>query len=244
MEPEKHKQKIKSNPLETGEASCILSKEGIIIDCNQKAVNLYGYSHPDEVKGLHIRGALPDDLSKIFSGNLVAEYLTKGKYVERIHKKKNGELFPIRYYLSLIEFQGKRYILARVKRGGQLTENKIKELQLYQQIEVLKNELQHEKNRRLRIEGLLHHNKSNSHNSNHFMDFELISRISKKYNHLTPGDLRICSLLFLNLSSKEIAEILCLSINSVFAARKRLRKKFKLKADENLVQFIYEQFSK
>lgn len=63
-------------------------------------------------------------------------------------------------------------------------------------------------------------------------------KLTEQYPTLTPGDLRLCALLRLNYSSKEIAKMLNLTLRGVEAARYRLRKKLNLSEEENLVSFV------
>lgn len=63
-------------------------------------------------------------------------------------------------------------------------------------------------------------------------------KLTEQYPTLTPGDLRLCALLRLNYSSKEIAKMLNLTLRGVEAARYRLRKKLNLDEQENLVSFV------
>ena len=63
-------------------------------------------------------------------------------------------------------------------------------------------------------------------------------RLKKEFPSLTPGDLRLCAYLHMNLTSKEIAPLLNISIRGVEIHRYRLRKKLGLSGDENLVEFI------
>lgn len=65
-------------------------------------------------------------------------------------------------------------------------------------------------------------------------------KLKERYPTLTPTDLKLCALLRLNYSSKEIASMLNISIRGVEAARYRLRKKLHLKEAENLVDFMIE----
>lgn len=65
-------------------------------------------------------------------------------------------------------------------------------------------------------------------------------RLKEEYPSLTPTDLKLCSLLRLNYSTKEIAEMLNLSVRGVETARYRLRKKLDLSESENLVNFMIE----
>ena len=63
-------------------------------------------------------------------------------------------------------------------------------------------------------------------------------KLTTQYPSLTPGDLRLCALLRLNYSSKEIAKMLNLSLRGIESARYRLRKKLALNEEENLTSFI------
>lgn len=65
-----------------------------------------------------------------------------------------------------------------------------------------------------------------------------INRLQQKYPDLTPGDLRICCLLRMNLSTKEIASLLNISVRAVELRRYRLRKRLELNNDINLVEFL------
>ncbi len=64
--------------------------------------------------------------------------------------------------------------------------------------------------------------------------------LKKRYPSLTPTDLKLCSLLRLNYTTKEIAEMLNLSVRGVETARYRLRKKLELSESDNLVNFMIE----
>ncbi len=67
---------------------------------------------------------------------------------------------------------------------------------------------------------------------------QFIQKLKDNYPDLTPGDLRLCAFLRMNLSSKEIAPLLGISVRGVENHRYRLRKKLNLDADSNLTEFI------
>lgn len=69
-------------------------------------------------------------------------------------------------------------------------------------------------------------------------DKDFLSEIKKSHSDLTPNDLRFCAYLRLNLSSKEMAPLLNISIKSVETKRYRLRKKLGLEHDSGLVTYI------
>ncbi len=63
-------------------------------------------------------------------------------------------------------------------------------------------------------------------------------KLNQSFPDLTPSERRLCSLLRLNLSSKDIATITSQNYQSVDVGRYRLRKKMNLKPDVNLVDFL------
>ena len=74
----------------------------------------------------------------------------------------------------------------------------------------------------------------------HFDDVHnnFLKNMKEKYPDLSPADLKICAYLKINLSSKEIAQILNISLKGVEVARYRLRKKLGIETDVNLVSFL------
>jgi DNA-binding response OmpR family regulator len=65
-------------------------------------------------------------------------------------------------------------------------------------------------------------------------------RLRKKYPQLTPNDHKLCALLRMNLSTKEISHILKITAPSTEISRIRLRKKLELPKGINLTQHICE----
>ncbi|WPP50408.1 tetratricopeptide repeat protein [Catalinimonas niigatensis] len=62
--------------------------------------------------------------------------------------------------------------------------------------------------------------------------------IKEAFPDLTPNELKICALMYLNLNIKEMANILGIAPDSVKVARHRIRKKLNLKREESLVDFV------
>ncbi|MEM6722287.1 MAG: triple tyrosine motif-containing protein [Bacteroidota bacterium] len=60
----------------------------------------------------------------------------------------------------------------------------------------------------------------------------------KKYPDLTKTEIKLCSLIKLNLDNKDIAILQNVTLRSVYKARTRLRKKLKLDSDTDLVAFL------
>jgi ligand-binding sensor domain-containing protein/DNA-binding CsgD family transcriptional regulator len=69
-------------------------------------------------------------------------------------------------------------------------------------------------------------------------DKGFLKKIKKSHPELSSNDLRLCAYLRLNLSSKEIAPLLNISVRSVEVKRYRLRKKINLLHEESLSGYI------
>ncbi|WP_159799365.1 triple tyrosine motif-containing protein [Flavobacterium sp. MK4S-17] len=69
-------------------------------------------------------------------------------------------------------------------------------------------------------------------------DKDFLKKVKNAHPSLTPNDLRLCAYLRLNLSSKEIAPLLNISVRSVEIKRYRLRKKMDLPHESGLVEYI------
>ncbi len=68
--------------------------------------------------------------------------------------------------------------------------------------------------------------------------FDFLKRLKEKYPDISPRELDLACYLLMNMSSKEIAEIMNISSESVELARYRLRKKMGLSRNENLIGFL------
>ena len=67
---------------------------------------------------------------------------------------------------------------------------------------------------------------------------DFLVSLKNQHPNLTPGELKLCAYLRLNLSSKEIAQIMNITIKSVELGRYRLRKKLQIQPDINLNNFL------
>lgn len=65
-------------------------------------------------------------------------------------------------------------------------------------------------------------------------------QLLEKYPELTPPDLRLAAYLKMNLSNKEIAPLLNISVRGLEIKRYRLRKKLNLETDDNLISFMMQ----
>ncbi|MFV8225477.1 triple tyrosine motif-containing protein [Christiangramia aquimixticola] len=69
-------------------------------------------------------------------------------------------------------------------------------------------------------------------------DKDFFQKVKDAHPELTTNDLKLCAYLRLNLSSKEIAPLLNISVKSVEIKRYRLRKKMNLDRETNLTEYI------
>ncbi len=70
------------------------------------------------------------------------------------------------------------------------------------------------------------------------LNLHFYTRLRELYPGISQNDLKLCALIRLNLSTKEMAGILNISPDSVKTARYRLRRKLQLPGDENLTRFL------
>lgn len=69
---------------------------------------------------------------------------------------------------------------------------------------------------------------------------DFLKRLRERYPQTTLNDLRLCAYLRMNLSTKEIANLLNISVRGVEGSRYRLRKKLGLPGDANLVEVMMQ----
>ena len=62
--------------------------------------------------------------------------------------------------------------------------------------------------------------------------------LGKKHTNLSRNELKLCALIKLNFSTKEMSQLLGVSTDTVNKARYRLRKKLELQREDNLFTYI------
>ncbi len=67
-------------------------------------------------------------------------------------------------------------------------------------------------------------------------------KLQKEFPNLSQNDHKLCALIKLNFSSKDMSRLMGISIESVHTTRYRLRKKLGLKRNDNLEDFISSNF--
>ena len=110
----------------------------------------------------------------------------------------------------------------------------------------LKNKLQQSDNRKEvdEVISIINKNIGEKDNWNMFKeafdnaDKDFLQSVKRAHPSLTSNDLKLCAYLRLNLSSKEIAPLLNISVRSVEIKRYRLRKKMDLDREQGLSEYI------
>lgn len=78
------------------------------------------------------------------------------------------------------------------------------------------------------------------HFSQHFdkVNTDFISILKEKHPGVTPNEIKLCTYLRMNLSTKEIAQLMNISVRGVEISRYRLRKKLEISKDVNLFDYL------
>ncbi|MFM2138350.1 MAG: hypothetical protein RJA57_657, partial [Bacteroidota bacterium] len=67
---------------------------------------------------------------------------------------------------------------------------------------------------------------------------DFVMLLKTRHPDISPSEIKLCSFLRMNLSSKEIAQLLNISVRGVEISRYRLRKKLNLQSGENLFDYL------
>lgn len=199
------------------EAVFIISCDAIILSCNEIAAKIFKFKNTESMCGKHVKSLVPSEFSTYFPNTISEEHLTKGVYLPRVNKRNDGNLFAseiLTYYKTI---EGEKYIIVHLKECK--TPHNIYILCMQQNIEILKCELAKEK-------------RNNKHKKIN------LKQLSVKHEALTSKDIYFCELLTQGLSSHQIARKLNITLDGVFAARKRIRKKLKLNQKQELITSI------
>ncbi len=67
-----------------------------------------------------------------------------------------------------------------------------------------------------------------------------LTKLKERIPNLSANDLKLCAYLKMNLSSKEIAQLMSITLRAVEVSRYRLRKKLEVSSDTNLFDYLIE----
>src|SRR3989338_1163289 len=105
----------------SGEAMMVLSEDGIFLDCNSAALDLYGCKEKNEFVTKTPADFSPENQpdgepSQIKAQKVIASTIRKGSgFFEWTHKRKNGELFSTNVLLTQIHLKGDSVIYGIVR---------------------------------------------------------------------------------------------------------------------------------
>lgn len=188
-------------------------------------------------------------------GIILMVYLVHKSYKNHYHKKQQLLIEEKRNQIEEIKKVNEQQIVTlKNDQLNQIIEQKSKELEnttvnLIKKNELLNNLKKEIKkiNRTNEVNFLLKFIEKNQNDNEDWEVFEsvfnraeqdFLNNLKAKHPNLTVNDLRLCSYLRLNLSSKEIAPLLNISVRSMEIKRYRLRKKLDLEHDESLSSYI------
>ncbi len=69
---------------------------------------------------------------------------------------------------------------------------------------------------------------------------DFLKAMKEAFPNLTPNELKLCTYLYMNLSTKEIAQLMNISVRGVEISRYRLRKKLQISTETNLYEFLMD----
>jgi PAS domain S-box-containing protein len=86
----------------------LLDDAGRIVEANEAAVTAYGWSF-DELRTLHIRDLRGEDTLALFTQQWQASANPEGALFEALHRRRDGNSFPVEISSRAIEIEGKPY---------------------------------------------------------------------------------------------------------------------------------------
>jgi PAS domain S-box-containing protein len=117
----------------TPEAIFLEDIEGRILDCNQAALKMSGYSREELLK-LRAYDLVPAEVAKTF-GNLIAQVQAVGSFqTETQGKRKSGDVYPQEVIVRSIEIESIKYFLVVIR---DISERKILGHKLNERVEEL-----------------------------------------------------------------------------------------------------------
>lgn len=205
------------------DAIFILKKTGEIIACNAESAKLFNYSSTDELVGTHVKELVPTDFAELFPQEITTEHLTNGQFLPRVNKKKDNILFLSHVSTNYIKIDNGQYILSIVReRNDSEFEGELEKEQLKQNVAVLQCELK----------------KEQQSTTNHI--YQNVNKKLVAHNkNITTSDIKLATLIYQQCSADDIANKLKISKNSIYIARKRLRKKLNIPTKQTLLEFLH-----
>lgn len=178
-------------------------------------------------------------------------------FYQRQRIRKNRELFKAQQSLSQLELEAARLreneleqeLEYKNKALTSYTVNFIQKSELVEEMKSKIDEMRSEDDGKLdqKLRSLKRTLEQNYNIDRDWEDFKLyfeqvhdrfFTDLKLEFPELTNAELKLCSLLRMNLNIKEVANIMAISPPSVKTARHRLRKKLGLKSEQNLIDYL------
>lgn len=181
------------------------------------------YRHTKRLENLLTQKRLAEKERELTSLRLVQTETERNSIQQELHHSKNDLTNFACYIKSKNEFLDN--LKEEIKRGYNLSDENLKS---------------HLKNLRNTI--VQYQNSSNEQNiligEIESVNEEFLDRLSQRHPDLTKNEKNLASLLRIDLSTKDISNIIGSTPKTVNMARYRLRKKLKLESDEQLAEYI------
>ncbi len=168
----------------------------------------------------------------------------KLKYIHQLELEKNEK--------EIIQLQNEKLASEVIFKNKELADVSMRLVERSDALNKVKDELQklykktgenHDIKRTIHLLNTVEQNNSSWEQfAAHFDEInnDFLKKMKSKFPTLTNTDLKVCAYLQLNLSSKEIAQLMNISVRGVEISRYRLRKKLNLKTEQTLTDFLNE----
>lgn len=182
----------------------------------------------------------------IFMHNVYRIYYRKqqAKLIEK--NKQEIELEKLRSEKELVKIQNQQLEKENKNKNNELAASTMSVIKKNEILSAIKEQLESLDKEKITQPVIKMINKNLSHKENWEMfkgafemtDGAFFKNLKQKHPNLSPNDLKLCAYLKLNLSSKEVSQLINISPRSVEVKRYRLRKKLGLDNNENLTDYI------
>jgi len=98
----------------SNDAILVETEEGTILDCNQSACTLFGYTKT-ELVGLCVHELIPAEILESLPDITTEAVIAGGMFMETLTKKKDGQIFPARMSTQIATLDGKQVIIVYVR---------------------------------------------------------------------------------------------------------------------------------
>lgn len=166
------------------------------------------------------------------------------KYIHQLELEKNEK--------AIIELQNEKLVNEVIYKNKELADASMHLVERGDALVKVKDELQqlykktggnHDVKKAIQLVSDIEKNNSNWEQfSTHFDEVNngFLNKLKLKFPNLTNTDLKVCAYLQLKLSTKEIAQLMNISVRGVEISRYRLRKKLQLTTEHSLNDFLNE----